>query len=48
MLWNWQTGHHLVICSRYLVRQIEKHAGENLFLLGGEKEAMNWMNGDSS
>ena len=48
MIWNMQTWHQLVICSRCLVRQIEKHAGQNLFLLGGEKEAMNWMNGDFS
>ena len=29
--------------SRCLMRQIEKHAGQNLFLQGWEKEAMNWM-----
>ena len=40
------TYSQLVICSRCLVRQIEKHASQILFLLGGEKEAMNWMNGD--
>ena len=36
-------GNLFQIC---LVRQIEKHASQNLFLLGGEKEAVNWMNGD--
>ena len=46
MIWNMQTWHQLAVCSRCLVRQIEKHAGQNLFLLGGEKEAMNWMNRD--
>ena len=26
------------------MRQIEKHVSQNLFLLGGMKEAMSWMN----
>ena len=43
---NMQTLHQLVIYSRCLVQQIEKHAGQNLFLVGEKKEAMNWMNGD--
>ena len=28
------------------MRQIERYASQNFFLLGGKKVAMSWMNGD--
>ena len=44
MLWKVQFWCLLVICSRWLVQQIERHASQNLILLGGKKEAVSWMN----
>ena len=46
MIWKVRISRQLVICSRCWVRQIERHVSQNLFLLGGEKEVMSWMNGD--